>query len=264
MKSKDFDNKSFDDKRIAQGYKERPFLHKQVIARFQRDITDKAFSNGLDVGCGAGLSSQALRGICDFVTGADISAEMINAAKETYGRAQGYDFIVSKAEEIPALGKQYDIATAAGVISWVERAPFLQNLKRLMCAQGYVLIYDFCISDRMKDSREYSLWWHDAYLKEFPKPLRNESVWTGEDVEPYGFSMLEQVQYEMEYEFDMDSFIKFMLIQSNVNARLKAGERELEEVHKWFSQSLAPIFGEERKTLIFTGYSWYMRAKKGM
>ncbi|MBD5452350.1 MAG: hypothetical protein HDR25_06895 [Lachnospiraceae bacterium] len=29
----------FDFQRIAQGYKDRPFLHKQVIERFQRDIT---------------------------------------------------------------------------------------------------------------------------------------------------------------------------------------------------------------------------------
>lgn len=69
--------KDFDFRRIAEGYKNRPFLHKQVIERFQKDITDHIFPNGLDIGCGAGLSSKALKLICRHVTGTDISDEMI-------------------------------------------------------------------------------------------------------------------------------------------------------------------------------------------
>lgn len=252
------DNKVFDYKRIAQGYKERPFLHRQVIEQFQRDITKKYFSNGLDIGCGAGLSSKALKRICGHVTGADISAEMVAAAREVCDCVEGYDFIVSKAEEIPAGYSKYDIVTAAGVIQWVEREPFLHNLKNIMDKNGYILIYDFCISDKMKNNEAYSQWWHELYLKEFPKPFRNEYVWTNSDVEKYGFTMLNQVQYDMEYEFDMDSFIQFMMIQSNVNAKIEGEGRNIDEVRKWFAESLTPIFNKERKTVIFKGYSWYM------
>ena len=46
-------SKDFDFRRIAEGYKNRPFLHRQVIERFQKDVTDQTFSNGLDIGCGA-------------------------------------------------------------------------------------------------------------------------------------------------------------------------------------------------------------------
>lgn len=252
--------RDFDYKRIAQGYKDRPFLHKQVIEQFQRDISRQYFSNGLDIGCGAGLSSKALKRICGHVTGADISAEMIRVAREVCECAEGYDFIVSKAEEIPAGYSKYDIVTAAGVIQWVEREPFLLNLKNIMSEHGYILIYDFCISDKMKNSESYSLWWYDMYLKEFPKPFRNEYVWTNDDVEKYGFTMLNQVQYEMEYEFDMDSFIKFMMIQSNVNTKIEGEGRDINAVRKWFEQSLAPIFNFEKKTLIFEGYSWYIES----
>lgn len=251
--------KDFDFKRIAQGYKDRPFLHGQVIDRFQKDVTFRPFSRGLDIGCGAGLSSKALKRICGHVTGADVSAEMIRAAEEMYGDEDGYDFIVSRAEEIPAVEKKYDIATAAGMVQWVEMEPFLRNLNRIMCENGYVLIYDFSISDRMKGSEAYSVWWHEAYLKEFPKPFRNEEIWTEEEVWRYGFSMLGQVKYEMEYEFDRDSFVRFMMLQSNVSAKVEGEGRNEEDVREWMEQSLTPIFGEERKTLIFMGYSWYMK-----
>lgn len=59
-------SKSFDYKRIAEGYaKDRPYLHGQVIERLKRDLQINGnFANGLDVGCGAGLSTKALRSIC--------------------------------------------------------------------------------------------------------------------------------------------------------------------------------------------------------
>ena len=69
------DNKSFDSKRIALGYAKRPWLHKSVIEQLRTDCNlggDYRFRNGLDVGCGAGLSTKALKLICDKVTGTDI------------------------------------------------------------------------------------------------------------------------------------------------------------------------------------------------
>lgn len=258
------DSRDFDFQRIAEGYKKRPFLHKQVVERFGTEVTGRSFSRGLDVGCGAGLSSKALKKICTHVTGADISPEMVRVAKEVCGKMPGYDFIVSRAEEIPAVGGKYDIVTAAGVIQWVDREPFLRNLADIMEEQGYVLIYDFAISDQMKGTQGgvYAAWWKEQYLKEFPKPYRNEYVWTKEDVEPYGFSMLGQIRYGMEYEFDMDSFVDFMMIQSNVNEKIEKGMREAGEVREWFVRSLEPVFrspaGREKRTFVFTGYSWYM------
>ena len=50
------DKITFDEKRIAEGYVNRPWLHKKVIERFVSDCeVTSNFRNGLDVGCGAGL-----------------------------------------------------------------------------------------------------------------------------------------------------------------------------------------------------------------
>ena len=252
------DSKDFDFQRIAEGYKRRPFLHKQIIERFHRDVTPRFFPNGLDIGCGAGLSSKALKAICGHVTGTDISKEMITVAREVCTCAETYDFIVSRAEELPAFETKFDIFTAAGVVQWVDRDLFLKKLNNVMSDHSYLLIYDFWISDKMKDCSAYTIWWHDAYLKEFPRPFRNESVWTKEDVAQYGFLMKDQVRHEMEYEFDQDSFIEFMMIQSNVNAKIEGDKTSVKTVRKWFEQSTAPLFQNEKRTIIFAGYSWYM------
>ena len=107
------DKIAFDEKRIAEGYVNRPWLHKKVIERFVSDCeVTSNFRNGLDVGCGAGLSKKALHLICDRVTGTDISEQMIQVCKEEYKDNKAYTFYRAKAEETKEPAEKYDIVTA--------------------------------------------------------------------------------------------------------------------------------------------------------
>ena len=107
------DKITFDEKRIAEGYMNRPWLHKKVIERFVSDCeVTSNFRNGLDVGCGAGLSTKALHLICDRVTGTDISEQMIQVCKEEYKDNKAYTFYRAKAEETKEPTEKYDIVTA--------------------------------------------------------------------------------------------------------------------------------------------------------
>ena len=262
-------NTDFDFKRIAEGYKNRPYLHKQVIEQFQNDTGGQQFTLGLDIGCGAGLSTKALKSICANVIGTDISSEMIHVAEEVCEQDENITCLVSSAENLkvsdltvlnlPIEDIKIDIATAAGAIQWIDRDPFLSNMHQLMRDNGYLLIYDFAISDTMLENPAYTDWWHNQYLIEFPRPYRNESVWRNEDVSPYGFRMIDQIDLKMEYSFDLESFIEFMMIQSNVNAMIETGEISVEEVHQWFQLTLSPIFHDQTQHLLFKGYSWYLQ-----
>lgn len=257
-------NTDFDAKRIAQGYKNRPFLHKQVIEQFQNDIGRQQFASGLDIGCGAGLSTKALRAICTNVIGTDISSEMINVAKEVCEQDENTTYLVSSAEDLKMSAvnnRKVDIVTAAGAIQWIDRDTFLSNMHEIVKDNGYLLIYDFAISDIMSGNPAYTGWWHDQYLVAFPRPYRDESVWKSEDVAPYGFCMIDQIDLKMEHPFDLASFIEFMMIQSNVNARIESGERREGDVRQWFQKTLTPIFRDRTQHLVFKGYSWYLQNK---
>lgn len=252
-------SKSFDDKRIAEGYaKDRPYLHPQVMEIISTDLAlQKEAANGLDIGCGAGLSAKALKLLCAHVTGTDISSEMIQAAKALCGE-EGFSFSVCKAEEICG-DMLYDIVTAAGVINWVGQAAFLRNVNGLMKRDGYFIIYDFWITDRMQGTEGYTEWWNKQYLPKFPKPFRKEEKWTSQEVEQFGFQMKEQKEIELTWEFDMESFIRFMLIQSNVNEQIKKGIILEADARNWFRETLSRIFSDQVKTLVFEGYIWYIK-----
>ena len=249
---------TFDAKRIAEGYLNRPWFHKKVMEQFVKDckITSN-FQNGLDVGCGAGLSTKALRLICDRVTGTDISEQMIQVCQEEYKNDKAYTFYRAKAEETKEPVEKYDIVTAAGMVNWVDRDLFLRNMGCVLRDQGILLIYDFWITDQMQGSEKYTDWYQNEYLKKFPKPPRNEDIWTQEDLTE-DFRMGKQIVYDMPYKFIFEDFVEFIMIQSNVNAKIESGSMTESEVREWMKKSLQDIFVGEAKTLIFSGYNWYI------
>ncbi|MCM1252844.1 MAG: class I SAM-dependent methyltransferase [Clostridium sp.] len=252
------DSKSFDSRRIAEGYTKRPWLHKQVMEQIKKDCgVTNSFQNGLDVGCGAGLSTKGLKLICEKVTGTDISPEMINVCNYLY-KDKTYHFYVAKAEETIIPEEKYDVMTAAGVINWVDREKFLHKASQIMKENGLMVIYDFWITDGMRGNAEYTEWYQKQYLQKFPKPPRKEDIWKQEDLS-HGFVMEKQISYEMEYDFELDDFIAFMMIQSNVNVKIESGELTEEDVRLWMKRTLRDIFAGRRQTLIFFGYNWYIR-----
>jgi len=195
------DKITFDEKRIAEGYMNRPWLHKKVIERFVSDCeVTSNFRNGLDVGCGAGLSTKALHLICDRVTGTDISEQMIQVCKEEYKDNKAYTFYRAKAEETKEPAEKYDIVTAAGMVNWVDRDLFLENMGHALQDQGILLIYDFWIIDKMQGNDAYTNWYHEEYLKRFPKPPRNENTWKQSELPDY-FHIKNQITYELFYDF---------------------------------------------------------------
>jgi hypothetical protein len=74
--------------------------------------------------------------------------------------------------------------------------------------------------------------------------------------------MKKQTDYEMEYAFDLEKFVDFMMIQSNVNAQIESGNITADEARAWMLESLAPVFEDKEKTLIFYGYSWYITFRR--
>ena len=258
-------NKAFDSKRIAMGYAKRPWLHENVTARLKKDCNfdlNYRFKNGLDVGCGAGLSTKALRLVCDKVTGTDIAETMIEACRELYGDDPAYDFYVAKAEETIIPDEKYDIITAAGCINWVDEKLFMDNVEKVLDETGLLLIYDFGITDRMIGDTDYTKWYQE-YLWRFPKPARKERKWAQSDL-PESFIMEKQIDYDMVYSFDLEQFVDFMLIQSNVNAQVENGIITTNKIRTWMEESLSPIFDNDRKQLVFCGYSWYIRRNRNI
>lgn len=131
----------FDYKRIAEGYaNDRPGAHGLVMGKIREELQLRGkLTRGLDVGCGSGSSTVALKQICDEVIGIEESVEMIRVAKRKHWDAK-MDFLKCKAEEAPFQEDFFDIVTAAGSVPWIDPRAFLPLMSRQIKKNGWFII----------------------------------------------------------------------------------------------------------------------------
>ncbi|MEO0371034.1 MAG: class I SAM-dependent methyltransferase [Pseudomonadota bacterium] len=113
----------------------RPPLHRPIV---QAALDKMRFSNALDVGCGVGHSCEALLPFCDRVIGIDPSPQMICSARNhrriSYHLGSGAD--LPDCDDI-------DCVSVAGALPYMDKAGFVDQLKRVCTPSAVVLIYDF-------------------------------------------------------------------------------------------------------------------------
>src|SRR4029077_20585634 len=75
----------------------RPFHHPRTLARALAHLGDAPVARGLDIACGTGMSTVALREHAEQVAGVDVSPEMLRAAR----RMPGISYLSARAERMP-------------------------------------------------------------------------------------------------------------------------------------------------------------------
>lgn len=122
--------------RYARG---RPYFHATVIRRIKERLSlNSPFQRALDVGCGTGLSTIAVKEIAAWVMGADSSAEMIYLAP----KASAVEYQVANAELLPFRDLVFDLVTVSQAIHWFGKVSFLQETRRVTRSEGWLIVYD--------------------------------------------------------------------------------------------------------------------------
>lgn len=251
----------FDEHAVAKGYAEdRPYLHPEIIQKIkaQMKLTHKV-RHALDIGfgCGAGLSTLALTDIAEHVIGVDSSEAMINSAIQD----ERIEYFNYPAEYLPFTTQKFDLMTLAGAINWVNRRQFFAEAKKILQENGIIVIYDIYILGMMEENDHFESWYHNDYLKRYPKPPRDESPITNEDAEEYGIVQIATENYTSKVKFTLEKYIRYMFTQSNITVALKKQEETCDQIKEWFTSTLSQFFQNDEKNLLFGGYIWYFANK---
>ena len=203
----------------------------------------------LDVGCGAGMSSLALRELAQEVHGTDSSEEMLAAAR-------GKDKITYHpypAEDLPFPTGFFDLITVSGALPWIDRDRFLTRAGKILSPGGWLIVYDNCILGRVKGRPDFGEWWDRVFEPRFPKPPRNVQPLTRSRVMGHGFDLAGQEEYTHELDFSMDRLIDLLLTESRLADPVNRGLETEGGLRGWLADSLLPFFGPGPQTLIFGG-----------
>lgn len=239
---------------VSKGYaKNRPYFHPEVIKRIKYYLGLKnKFQRALDVGCGAGLSTLALKEITESIIGVDSSEVMIDSAIKDE-RIEYYNY---PAEFLP-FDQEFELITLAGSINWIDRVKFFREAKMILSHEGFVVVYDNTIVGIMEEDSHFENWYQGVYLKKFPKPPRDESPMTTEEARRYGFEFVHSETYSNRVKFSRDRFIDYLFTQSEITVALE--NEEAANIRDWLISSVEPFFESQERTLIFGGYIWYLK-----
>jgi len=248
----------FSSKSAAARYTEgRPFFHPIVIERIKRFLSiNEPLSRALDVGCGTGLSTIALKEIAREVIGVDASAEMIALAQSD----PRIEYRVANAEKLPFKDAEFDLITLSQAFHWLEREKFLKEADRVLRTRGWLIVYDNYISGQMEENSEFQTWYREGYLKHYPPPPRTWPAFTAEDSENEDFRLLGKEEYQNRLKLTIAGLVDYLVTQSNVIAAVECGDEEIGEVRLWLTETIKLLFGELTEgTFLFNGPIWYLQ-----
>lgn len=239
--------------RFANG---RPYFHPVIVRRIKEFLSiTKPLSSALDVGCGTGLSTIALKELAQNAIGVDASAEMIALAP----KENGVRYFVAPAESLPFEENEFDIITLSQVFHWLDRDKFLTEANRVLHSNGWLIAYDNYFTGQTAGNAD-SQSWYEEYLEKYPMPSREKIKFTAENTNSYGFHLLKEEWYSNTIGFSLEELTDFLITQTNVIAVVEGGNEKIETVYLWLTERLKPVFGNTKEQrFIFNAPIWYLQ-----
>lgn len=251
--------KYFDHPAAARRYAiGRPYFHPLVMEKIQRFTGQARFNTGIDVCCGTGQSTRALRDIADFVVGADSSSAMLEQAPAL----EGVEYRLCSAESIDAKAETFDIMTVALALHWLQRDAFLAEAQRVLKEDGWLVIHNNGFKGEMKGNPEYAFWNQNRYLARYPSPPRDRQPLEAESAQTHGFTLMGEDSYENEVEMSAESLANYLSTQSNMIAAIESGSEGEQAAISWLKGELAKLFRLPKEVLLFKGSITYLRKSR--
>ena len=249
----------FSPKSAAQRYAQgRPYFHPLIVRRIKETLSlGEPLTAALDVGCGTGLSTIALKEIAQNVVGADAAAEMVMLAPKEIGVA----FLVALAEQLPFAAGAFDLITLSQSFHWLDRDKFLAEAQRVLRPEGWLVAYDNYFSlGEMNEEPEFQRWHEEKYLERYPPPPRAKLAFAAEDTIGHGYRLVQEERPQNYLRFSPEGLIDYLVTQSNVIAAVENGTEEIAETREWLAEGIRPLFGNtEEKDFLFSAPIWYLQ-----
>jgi SAM-dependent methyltransferase len=234
-------------RRYARG---RPFHHPLVMERIRR-FTKRTtpFARALDVGCGTGMSTAALKSISDEVVGLDPSDAMLAHAP----KARGIQYVRRRAEKLPFPDASFEIVTVSSAFHWLDRSLFLAEAARVLAPRGWLVIYNGGFGAKMRENPDFRRAFRAKYPKRFPTPLRYWRPLSKSDTAPHGLDFRHAEKFTHEVPYTPRGLVEYLATHSNVIAAVEERGEKMSVVRKWLLDLVAPLFRGDEGTFVFGG-----------
>lgn len=242
--------------RLARGYAyDRPPVHPKIIAQLREHLRlDAPLARALDIGCGAGLSTAALEAVATQVFGIEPFAPMLQFRAAVTTTAH---FVIARAEQLPFADASFAVLTAAGSLNYADLSQFLPEAARVLEADGVLAIYDFSEGKRLRDDTRLEAW-YASFKERYPVPPGYALDVRTLPYETYGLRFDSLHELEVAVPMTHASYLRYALSETSIEQALARGEDEA-DIEAWCRTSLADIFAEGPREVLFDAYIAYVK-----
>jgi ubiquinone/menaquinone biosynthesis C-methylase UbiE len=223
----------------------RPFHHPRTLARAMSLVGEARVERGLDIACGTGMSTIALREHAQDVVGVDVSPEMLRAAR----RASGVAYLFARAERMPFAAATFDAVTCCSGIHWFDQPRFFAELHRVLRPGAWVVLYDHYFM-RVRGTPLFREWIEELFAR-YPLPPRGAAVGDPRRAAAEGFDIVAEEAFDDDIEMTREEFADYQLTVSHCVAAADRGTPRA-DLRAWLIDSTEQLFeGSPTKTVRF-------------
>ena len=227
----------FADAAVAERYhRARPLYHAAVVRWICEAAGGGHFRRALDVGCGSGHSTVALRAIADEVVGVDASQGMLEQAQG----AAGIRYELGRAEELNFANGAFDLVTVGSALHWFAQDRFYAACRRVLAEDGVLVVYNDHFTAHMQGAVECKQWMRTRFAKRFPRLRGMRDIDESEAVQG-GFAVMQRGSFTHLVSFTRAEFVAYLMTRSSTLAAIDSGRETAESVADWLSKELATI-----------------------
>lgn len=225
----------------------RPHYHHLPFSKI-REFFGKDFQQSLDIACGTGHSSVALKQISKSVIGCDISESMLKVAKKN----EGIQFDCVPAEDLPYQEKSFDFVNISMGFHWLDQERALSEIKRVLTPKGYLNIDNYGFDGIVSSVEVKQKSHHDFFKENLPKAFRGRGFPEVSLLDQFNLRRVKDFSYGHTLELNADEFVNLIMTWSNFQIQKEEDKVGLEaKMHKIYGK----IFENQPLSLTFKGKS---------
>lgn len=242
----------FNSDDLGAGYAQwRPPVHPRIVERIVKRVGSVA--RALDIGCGTGLSTRALRPLTREAIGMEPYVAMLRWSQSI---APDASFVAGAAEAIPVRSQSMPLLTAAGSLNWADLDRFFPEARRVVTDEGVLVVYDFGQGCDLAGSDALARWNAQFKLRYPSPPCRPVNLQTLSANTP-GFTLRDSEEFAVPISIAPDFYLEYAMTETNVEAAVRNGTSK-QQIRDWCEQTLAPVFDGEVREVTFRGFIAYL------